>query len=126
MILVCLFYGNYTYQFIYIYIYIYIYTYTYTNIYLYIFFEAVILIMCDFFPKSLKTHFFILQIFRNHFGSFFCASIYVMYKCQNICIKNQDKTKTFIYSKGILRILPNLQRLNKITESVKSINLKTN
>ena len=40
---------------------------------MYIFFEAVIVIMCDYFPKLLKTHFFILQIFRCHFGSFFCA-----------------------------------------------------
>ena len=38
-----------------------------------------------------------------------------------ICIYN----KTFIYSKVILRFLPKLQRLNKITKSVKSINLKT-
>ena len=46
----------------------------------------------------------------------------VMYKCQNICIKN----KTFIYLKVKLQFLPNLQRLNKVTKSVKSINLKTN
>ena len=45
-----------------------------------------------------------------------------MYKCQNICIKN----KTFIYLKVKLQFLPNLQRLNKVTKSVKSINLKTN
>ena len=45
-----------------------------------------------------------------------------MYKFQNISIKN----KTFIYSKVILRFLPNLQRLNKVTKIVKSINLKTN
>ena len=38
-----------------------------------IFFEVVILIICDYFPKLLKIHFFILQIFRSHFGSFFCA-----------------------------------------------------
>ena len=45
-----------------------------------------------------------------------------MYKCQNICIKKQD-----IYSfKVIFRFLPNLQRLDKIAKSVKSINLKTN
>ena len=38
------------------------------------------------------------------------------------------KNKTFIYSYNlvILRFLPNLQRLNEITKSVKSINLKTN
>ena len=35
-----------------IYIHIYIY-----NIYIYIFFEAVIAIICDYFPKLLKTHF---------------------------------------------------------------------
>ena len=34
--------------------------------------------------------------------------------------------KTFIYLKVILRFLTNLQRLNKITKSVKSINLETN
>ena len=26
--------------------------------------------MCDFFKKLLKTHIFVEQIFRNHFGSF--------------------------------------------------------
>ena len=43
-------------------------------IYIYIFFEAVIVIMCNYFPKLLKAHFFILHIFRSRFGSFFCAS----------------------------------------------------
>ena len=41
---------------------------------MYIFFEAVIIMMCDYFPK-LKPHFFVKQIFRSHFGSFFCAII---------------------------------------------------
>ena len=27
-----------------------------------------------YFSKLLKTHFFVVQIFRSHFGSFFCAS----------------------------------------------------
>ena len=44
-----------------------------------------------------------------------------MYKSQKICIKS----KAFIYLKVILRFLPNLQRLNEITKSVKSINLET-
>ena len=48
--------------------------------------------------------------------------VYVICKCQKVCIKN----KTFIYLKVVLRFLPNPQRLNKITESAKSINLKTN
>ena len=39
------------------------------SLYIYIFFEVVIVIMCDYFPKLLKTHFFILQIFCSHFGS---------------------------------------------------------
>ena len=39
--------------------------------------------------------------------------------------KKQD-IYTFAYLKVILRFLPNLQRLNRITKSVKSINLKTN
>ena len=43
-------------------------------------------------------------------------------ECQMIYIKN----KTFIYLKVILQFLSNLQRLNKITKSVKSITLKTN
>ena len=43
-----------------------------------------------------------------------------MYKCQNIC-----KKKTFTYSKVIFRFLSNLQRLNKTTKSLKSINLET-
>ena len=38
------------------------------SLYIYIF-EVVIVIMCDYFPKLLKTHFFILQIFCSHFGS---------------------------------------------------------
>ena len=38
---------------------------------MYIFFEAVIVMMCDYVPKSLKGHIFILQIFRSHFGSFY-------------------------------------------------------
>ena len=53
---------------IYIYIHIYIYI-IYT--YIHIFFEPIIIIMCDYFPK-LKTHFFVVQIFCSHFGSFFC------------------------------------------------------
>ena len=61
---------------IYIYIYIYIYQ---LYIYIYIFFEAVIIIMCDYFPKLLETHFFVVQIFRRHPGSFFCASMYISY-----------------------------------------------
>ena len=36
------------------------------------------------------------------------------------------KNKTFIYSKVLLRFLPKLERLNKITKSVKSITLQTN
>ena len=43
-----------------------------------------------------------------------------MYKCQIIYIKN----KTFIYLKVILHFFSNLQRLNKITKSVKRINQK--
>ena len=43
-----------------------------------------------------------------------------MYKSQKICIKS----KAFIYLKVILRFLSNLQRLNKITKSVKSISRK--
>ena len=35
--------------------------------------------MCNYFPKLLKTHFFILQIFRSHFCSFFCH-IYISQK----------------------------------------------
>ena len=45
-----------------------------------------------------------------------------MYKCPIIYIKN----KTFIYLKVILYFFSNLQRLNKITKSVKRINPKTN
>ena len=40
---------------------------------MYIFVEAVIVIMCKYFTKLLKTHFFVLQIFCSHLGSFFCA-----------------------------------------------------
>ena len=47
----------------YIYIYIYI-----IYIYIYIFFKAIIVIMCDYFPKLLKTHFYILPIFCSHFN----------------------------------------------------------
>ena len=38
--------------------------------------------------------------------------------CTNVKIYAQ-KTKTFIYSKDIFWFLPKLQRLNKITKSVK-------
>ena len=34
--------------------------------------------------------------------------------------------KTFIFSKVLFWFLPNLQRINKITKNLKSINLKTN
>ena len=37
---------------------------------IYILFETLIVIMCNYFPKLLKTHFFILHIFCSHFGSF--------------------------------------------------------
>ena len=50
------------------------YIYMIYMLYIYIFFEVVIVIMCNYFPKLLKTHFFILQIFCSHVGSFFCAS----------------------------------------------------
>ena len=63
------------YKYIYINIYIYIFIYIYIYVYIYIFFKAIIVIMCNYFPKLLKTHFFIVQIFRSHFGSFFCASL---------------------------------------------------
>ena len=36
------------------------------------------------------------------------------------------KTKKFIYPRVIFRFLPNLQRLNEMTKSVKRINLRTN
>ena len=49
--------------------------------------------------------------------SIFIANIYIY-----IYIKN----KTFITQQVTFRFLPNLQRLNKITKSVKSTNLKTN
>ena len=44
------------------------------RIYIIYIYEVVIVIICDYFPKLLKTHFFIWHIFRSHFGSFFCAS----------------------------------------------------
>ena len=48
--------------------------------------------------------------------------IYIYTKAYNQGIYiNQD-----IYPRVIFRFLPNLQRLNKITKSLKSINLKTN
>ena len=36
-----------------------------------------------------------------------------MYNCQNICIKN----KTFIYSKVLLRFLPNVEPLKVLEET---------
>ena len=42
-------------------------------------------------------------------------------KCQNKYIKN----KTFICTRDIFWYLPNFRRRNKITKSVKTINLKT-
>ena len=58
-----------------------IYIYVYIHTYIYIFFKAVINIMCNFLKKLLKTHIFVEQIFRNHFGSFFCASSIHIYIC---------------------------------------------
>ena len=44
-------------------------------------------------------------------------------KCQNMYIKN----KTLIFPRVfIFRFLPNFRKLNKITKSLKSINLKSN
>ena len=43
-----------------VYIYIYI---IYIYIYIYLFFEAVIIIMCDYFQKLLKTHFLLCKYF---------------------------------------------------------------
>ena len=48
--------------------------------------------------------------------------IHVVYKCLNIYFKNKDIS----LPKSLFPFLPNLQILNKITKSVKSINLKTN
>ena len=46
------------------YVCMYICMYVYIYIYIYIFFAAVIVLMCNYFPKLLKTYFkFILQIF---------------------------------------------------------------
>ena len=49
-----------------------IYTHTHTHTYL-------LQSRCNnnvrYFSKLLKTHFFAMQIFRSHFGSFFCARI---------------------------------------------------
>ena len=47
------------------------------------------------------------------------STLHVIYKCQNICMKNQD-----IFFLKVT--LPKLQRLNKITKSVKGVNLETN
>ena len=47
--------------------------------------------------------------------------VYILYIYTHIYIN-----KTFITQRVIFRFLPNLRRLNKITKSVKSTNLKTN
>ena len=47
------------------------------------------------------------------------STLHVIYKCQNICMKNQD-----IFFLKVT--LSKLQRLNKITKSVKGVNLETN
>ena len=81
---------------------IYIHIYIYIYIYIYIFFEAVIGLMCNHFPRLLKTHFlFILQIFRSH-CSFFCAIyiyIYIyIYYILYIYIYNNVIKKIFFIS----------------------------
>ena len=39
-----------------------------------------------YFSKLLKTHFFVMQIFRSHFGNFFCASNFTIIIYAHICI----------------------------------------
>ena len=66
------------------------------HIYKYIYIYIYLLQSCcnnyvPYFSKLLKTHFFVMQIFRSHFGSFFCASsassIYIhIFVCVYICI----------------------------------------
>ena len=48
---------------IYIYMYICKYIHIYIYIYIYIFFKAVSVIMCEYFPKLLKTHFLLCKYF---------------------------------------------------------------
>ena len=69
----CVIYSNkYKYMYIYIYIHVYIYIYMHACIYIYIY---LLQSRCNnnvrYFSKLLKTHFFAMQIFRSHFGSFF-------------------------------------------------------
>ena len=72
----------YIYTYIYTYIYIYIYIYTYTHIYIYIYIiyrhTYIYLLLSHYnnvhlFFKIIKNTFFVVQIFRSHVGSFFCA-----------------------------------------------------
>ena len=52
--------------------------------------------------------------------------IYI-YISKNVCIGIYIYIyQTIISKRVIFRFLPNLRRLNKVTKSVKSINLKTN
>ena len=54
-------------------------------------------------------------------------NIYIyMYIYMYICICIYIKNKAFITHRVIFRFLPNLRKVNKITKSVKSTNLKTN
>ena len=46
-----------------------------------------------------------------------------MKKCQNIFIKKQDINFS---PKVIFHLLPNLKRLNKITKTIKELNMITN
>ena len=66
-----------------------------SNIYIAILFIYLLQSCCNnyvpYFSKLLKTHCFVMQIFRSHFGSFFCASsassIYIhIFVCVYICI----------------------------------------
>ena len=62
-------YTIYIYMYMYIYMYIYI---LYIYIYIYIFFKAVIVLMCNHFPRLLRTHFFYL--FCKYFAAISVAS----------------------------------------------------
>ena len=49
------------------------------------------------FQKLLKTHFFVVQIFRRHFGSFFCVSMSLylyIYICISIPVYVSDSKHT--------------------------------
>ena len=82
---------------------------------------------------SFNLHLQKCQYIYNIYIYTYCIYIYILYIYIHIVyiyiyiyIYIYVKNRKFISKRVIFRFLPSLRRLNKITKSAKSINLKTN